>query len=128
MIAAPLAGLALLAATMASAGLDGGMAPPANTLTTQQKRTAVQPLVRSATECIARSVAADPRYAAQSAAGDLRELIVDSMSSCNTPVRVMIDTYDRYFGDGAGEEFFMGAYLEILPTAVNKWVRDLGVE
>jgi hypothetical protein len=30
----------------------------------------------------------------------------------------MIDAYDRYFGDGAGEAFFMGPYLDVLPAAV----------
>ena len=34
----------------------------------------------------------------------------------------MIDAYDRYFGDG--EAFFMGPYLDVLPVAVSKWVRD----
>ena len=30
----------------------------------------------------------------------------------------MIDAYDRYYGDGSGEAFFMGPYLEVLPKAV----------
>ena len=33
----------------------------------------------------------------------------------------MIDGYDRYFGEGAGEAFFMGPYLDVLPTVVTKW-------
>jgi hypothetical protein len=39
-------------------------------------------------------------------------------------VRMMIEAYDRYFGDGEGEIFFMGPYLDLLPGAVGKWVRD----
>jgi hypothetical protein len=31
----------------------------------------------------------------------------------------MIDAYDRFFGDGSGEAFFMGPYLDALPAAVN---------
>jgi hypothetical protein len=31
----------------------------------------------------------------------------------------MIDAYDRFFGDGAGEAFFMGPYLDALPAAVS---------
>ena len=34
----------------------------------------------------------------------------------------MIDGYDRYFGEGAGEAFFMGPYLDVLPSAVSEWV------
>ncbi len=30
----------------------------------------------------------------------------------------MIDTYDRYYGEGTGEAFFMGPYLDVLPKAV----------
>jgi hypothetical protein len=30
----------------------------------------------------------------------------------------MIDGYDRTYGEGAGEAFFMGPYLDLLPTAV----------
>jgi hypothetical protein len=36
----------------------------------------------------------------------------------------MIDAYDRYFGDGTGQAFFMGPYLDVLPAAVTKWARD----
>jgi hypothetical protein len=34
----------------------------------------------------------------------------------------MIDAYDRYYGDGAGEAFFSGPYLDVLPQAVLKAV------
>jgi len=46
------------------------------------------------------------------------------MPACLEPVHAMIDNYDRYFGDGAGETFFMGPYLDLLPTVIIKWVRD----
>ncbi len=46
------------------------------------------------------------------------------MPNCVVPVRAMIDAYDRYFGEGEGEAFFMGPYLDVLPSAVSKWVRD----
>jgi hypothetical protein len=49
------------------------------------------------------------------------DLIVDSIPTCVGPVRAMIDAHDRYFGEGTGEAFFMGAYLENLPMAVSKW-------
>jgi hypothetical protein len=37
----------------------------------------------------------------------------------------MIESYDHYFGDGMGEAFYR-PYLDILPTAVSKWVEDSG--
>ena len=67
-------------------------------------------------------VSADPRFGKPSA--DLGDLIVDSMPHCAAQVRTMIEAYDRYFGDGEGETFFMGPYLDLLPSAVSKWVRD----
>ena len=51
-------------------------------------------------------------------------MIVASMPVCISQVRAMIEAYDRYFGDGEGEAFFMGPYLDVLPSAVTKWVRD----
>jgi len=47
---------------------------------------------------------------------------VDSMPTCADVMRSMIDTYDQYFGNGTGEAFFSGAYLDVLPTAIGKWV------
>ena len=97
-------------------------APPLErTLSLQQKRAAIAPLVSSATECIARTVSADPRFRLANAA-DVNSLIVDSVPSCVDAVRSMIDAYDRLFGEGAGETFFMGAYLDDLPSAVHKLV------
>ena len=83
----------------------------------QEKAAATTPLVRSATDCIVRAVIADPRYGKQPAP-NLGDLIVDSMPACRTPVRAMIAAYDRYYGEGSGEAFFMGPYLDVLPRAV----------
>jgi len=120
MLAAPLAGLALLLNTAV------GPLPNADTgapeISLRQKTAAIQPLIRSATECIARRVVADPRYDAK---GDLGELIVESVPSCVDALRAMIDAHDRYFGGGSGESFFSGPYLDILPTAVSRWISKL---
>jgi hypothetical protein len=117
MLAAPFVGLSLVL-TVAVAPVPNADSVPH--LSLQQKTAAIQPLIRSATECIARRVAADPRFKAQD--GDLNELIVDSVPSCVDAVRAMIAAHDRYFGDGTGEAFFSGAYLDILPTAVSRWI------
>jgi hypothetical protein len=85
----------------------------------QQMTAVVQALTKSATECIARTVAAHPRFQQQAPEADLGDLIVASVPSCVGPVRAMIDAYDRYFGDGTGEAFFMGPYLDTLPAAVS---------
>jgi hypothetical protein len=86
-------------------------------LSIQEKAAVTEPLVRSATQCIIRAVAASPHYRGRIDA-QIGDLIVDSMPTCLTPVRAMIDAYDRYYGDGAGEAFFMGPYLDVLPKAV----------
>jgi hypothetical protein len=39
-------------------------------------------------------------------------------------VRAMIDGYDRYFGEGTGQAFFMGPYLDDLPNIVIKWTAE----
>jgi len=117
-IFAPLLGTALVFAVV-TGPLDGSTA--ARNLSAQQKSAATQPLVRSATDCIVHAVVADPRYGAKPAAelgSELGDLIVASMPSCVAPVRAMIDAYDRYFGEGSGEAFFMGPYLDVLPKVV----------
>jgi len=117
MILTPLFGTVLTVA-VATGPFDAPGGPPM--LTAQQKVAATAPLVRSATECIVRAVAADPRYGAD----PVGDLIVASMPSCFTPVRAMIDAYDRYFGQGTGEAFFMGPYLDVLPKAVTEGAKN----
>src|SRR5215472_9582607 len=75
-------------------------------LTAQQKSAVLRRFIRSATECVVRTVAADPRLAQSTAAGDVTPLIVDSMSTCVDDVRAMIDAHDRLYGEGSGEAFF----------------------
>ena len=114
MMLAPLVGTALVIA-VATEPLNT-MGDPAH-LSIQEKMAATEPLVRSATDCIVHAVIADPRYG-DNQSSQLSELIVDSMPTCVKPVRAMIDAYDRYYGDGSGEAFFMGPYLDVLPKAV----------
>jgi|SRR5579871_3462438 len=88
-------------------------------LSNQERAAALQPSITRATACVARSVAAAPHSSDASKLGDL---IVDSMPACAALMRSMIDNYDQYFGNGAGEAFFSGPYLDVLPTAISKWV------
>lgn len=114
MIIAPLFGAALVVAVATGPSTTPGVE---GNHSVQEKIAATEPLVRSATDCIVRTVIADPRYRNDGAA-KLGDLIVDSMPSCLSPVRAMIDGYDRYYGEGTGEAFFMGPYLDVLPKAV----------
>jgi hypothetical protein len=123
MILSKLAGAALTISVAAGPTLDHDGAA-VRQMSLQQKTAAVQALVRSATECIARNVAAHPRFRKQAPNTELGDLIVASVPSCVTPVRAMIDAYDRYFGDGTGEAFFMGPYLDALPAAVSTLALD----
>jgi hypothetical protein len=114
MILAPLLGTSLVVAVATN---------PLNDLTAKaspsarERAAATEPVVRSPTDCIVRAVIADPRYAAKPAP-QLGDLIVDSVPSCLTPVRAMIEADDRYYGERSGEAFFMGPYLDVLPKAV----------
>jgi len=121
MILAPLTGVALIFGVAAdpTVGPNGSL-----NMSVQQKNATIQTLARKATDCIARTVSVDPRFRTQA---DLGDLIVDSMPTCLDPVRAMIDVHDRYFGDGTGEAFFMGPYLDMLPRAIIKWL-NLGDE
>jgi hypothetical protein len=123
MILAKLAGAALVVSVATGPTVEPNGAA-VQRMSLQQKNAAVQPLLRFATDCIARTVAADPRFRKQTLNDNLGDLIVASVPNCVGPVRAMIDAYDRYFGDGAGEAFFMGPYLDVLPRAVSQWVVD----
>jgi hypothetical protein len=89
----------------------------------QQKNAVIQPLMRSATDCIVRAVSANPKFQIGMPPGDINELIVSSMEDCIEQMRAMIDAHDRLFGEGSGEAFFMGPYLEVLPKAVTRQVK-----
>jgi hypothetical protein len=130
-------GKMILTALMAQSLLAGSLAMPISvdrnvqwplpergtSLSVDQKSAAVTPLVSSATECIARTVSADPRFRAVKGA-ELNSLIVESVPTCVDDLRSMIDAYDRLYGDGAGETFFMGPYLDGLPAAVTVRVKN----
>jgi hypothetical protein len=113
MILASLVGTTLIVAVATDPMNDAQTA----ILSAQQKAQATESLVRSATECLARAVIANPHYG-KGPAAQLGDLIVASMPSCATPVRAMIEAYDRYYGKGTGKAFFMGPYLDVLPKAV----------
>jgi hypothetical protein len=98
---------------------------PESNYTQAQKSAAVRPLMKSATECIAHKVAADPRYPQLSRIGNVTDLIVDSITPCLPAVRALIDAHDEFYGEGSGESFFMGPYLDALPAAVSDLIKRI---
>lgn len=119
MILAAFGGLSLIVMAAFEPPTPATAALPPAQMSMQQKSAAIRPLVRSATECVARTVSADPRFPKLQKPREVNELIVDSMGACTTAMRAMIEGYDRYYGEGTGETFFMGPYLDFLPVAVN---------
>lgn len=117
MILPALSAASLLIMTAAGPDIEPGASPMH--LSNRERSAAVQLAITRATDCVARTVAADPRSGDASTLGDA---ITDSMAPCRDVMRSMIDTYDSYFGAGAGEAFFSGPYLDVLPTAITKWV------
>ncbi len=89
----------------------------------RQRDAALLPLVRRATDCIIRKVSASPRYNGDIRPDEINDLIIDSIGACSRPVRAMIDAHDRLYGDGSGEAFLLGPYLDVLPAAVVKQVK-----
>jgi hypothetical protein len=124
MILQSLAGLSLIVTVSVQSGLQPAPGDAPNRMSAQQKSTLMRPLVRSATECVLRAIAADPRFRSAPET-DIRDLIIASMPSCADAMRAMIDAHDQLYGEGSGEQFFMGPYLDALPATVIKSVRDI---
>jgi len=92
-------------------------------MSTPQREAALLPLVERATACIVRRVNDDPRYRADMRPDEVNDLIVSSIAACKVAVRAMISAHDRLFGNGSGEAFLLGPYLDVLPAAVTKQVK-----
>jgi hypothetical protein len=111
----------LFAATLTvSVAMGPTIDAPVGHLSLHQKNVATQAYVRPATECIAESVMSDARFQKDQPAANLGDLIVAAVPKCVGAVRAMIAAYDRYFGEGTGEEYFMGPYLDVLPNLLLK--------
>ncbi len=128
MILAALVGLLLVSNASFDPQLTAPMGlaaiQPGTQMSLHQKTAVLRPLIRSANDCVARAVAANPRFHKHEDAGEVNELIVAAMDACIDAMRAMISAHDRLFGEGSGEAFFMGPYLDVLPATVNKLVND----
>ncbi len=125
MIVTSLMGLSLVLSVSLDAQTPMPASPPAwSQMSFHQKESKLLPLVLRATDCIVRNVSADRRYNNEdSRTADLNDLIIDSISACARPVRAMIDAHNRMYGDGSGEAFLLGPYLDVLPAALVRQVK-----
>jgi hypothetical protein len=92
-------------------------------LSVRQKDAALDPHIRGATACIARAVTQNPRFSETIRRDQLNDLIVDAMAGCERTLRAMIRIHDRMYGQGSGEAFLLGGYLEVLPAAIFRQAR-----
>ena len=119
MILGPLLGLSLVVTVSVDPVNPFALSKSTKEMSLQEKNHIIQPLIRSATDCVVRTVVAGLRvHPLDKKTTDMRELIVSSMPSCVDAMRAMIGTYDRLYGDGSGETFFNGPFLDMLPATV----------
>jgi hypothetical protein len=97
--------------------------PPVPALSVRQRDAALLPLVKRATECILRSIAADPAELDGARAEEIDGLIVEAMIGCRRQLRAVINAHDRMYGDGSGEAFVRGPFMDVLPAAVVQQAR-----
>ena len=107
----------LFAVTLVATVATGPVGDQLGPNTAARRGDALRAAVHAAIECVIRTIAADPRTQRGDIEAIMGELIVDSMPACAGKMREMIEVYDASFGPGSGEAFFMGPYLDLLPTA-----------
>jgi len=75
-------------------------------MSVDQKDAAIGPLVKSATECIVRTVTADPRFPVMKGGVEFNNLIVDSVPTCADDLRRSARLFDDiwYGGRPAGPD------------------------
>lgn len=110
----------LFAVSLVAAVATGPVGDQFGPNTAARRGDALRTVVHAATECIVRTIAVDPRLQHGDPSAMLGELIVNSMPACAGKMREMIEAYDAYFGSGSGEAFFMGPYLDFLPSAAGQ--------
>ena len=125
LVAKSLVGMSLLLPVAIDRTAPWLLLEPGTAASIDQRNAVVETLVSSATECIARTVSTNPRLVDAGGAAEFNDLIVESVPSCTEDLRAMIEAYDHIYGQGAGETFFSGAYLDGLPAAVTTRVKDV---
>lgn len=90
----------------------------AQPFTEQQKRRLLLPYIRTATDCVARSVIDNPAavVAAQESRGS--DLVSAARNNCLDAIAKMVEVHDNLYGQNTGIGFFKGPYVDDLPRAV----------
>lgn len=103
-------------------GLDPfGLSPP--TLTEGQKRRILAPLVRAATDCIARNALAQPGIVEAYRGLNLQPIISVAWTWCTNEIGQVATEHDKLHGPGTGTIFVQGPYATDLPRAVTSRIK-----
>jgi len=116
-------GLSLVLNVSLDTEIPHRQAPVWSELSVADRQARLLPLVARATDCILRRIADDPRDRPDLRPDELNAMIADSLRGCARPLRAMIDMHDRLYGEGSGEAFLLGPYLDVLPSAVVRQVQ-----
>ncbi len=92
---------------------------------TAANNAAVRTVQGKATECVIKKMRTMLANTAEpESVQKFSDRLVEAVRACAPEMRTMIAAYDRTFGAGQGEEFFMGPYLDLLPTMIEEKLRD----
>lgn len=99
-------------------------APAYAQMTEQQKRRAILPSVRAATDCIAREALAHPNIVAGWRGNNILPMVDAAWKSCGSELVQLANAHDQLHGAGTGVTFVTGAYLADLGRAVASRIKD----
>lgn len=95
-----------------------GTVSGASAQTETERRRAHLPFVRAATDCIARSIAANDTALGHGAAGRWGDATSIVFEICRPQLQQMVNAHDQIYG-GGGIDFFRNAYTNDLPRALS---------
>jgi len=110
--------LAIAAMLMQASAVVQSDEPPR--ISVQEKYERVKPLITEAVICFARNIASFPLGKAK----DLGDEIQAAAPACVGAINVLIEGYDVYFGKGAGDHYFNGPFLDMLPERVMDYLKE----
>lgn len=87
-------------------------------MTDQQKRRALLPSIKAATDCIAREAARHPDVVNGYRYNNLTPMIAEGWRACTNSLAEVAVVHDNLHGAGTGIPFVKGAYSDDLPRAV----------
>ena len=123
MILESIVGLSIIVNVSLEAHPAPDLPSPAPALSVRLRDAVRLPLVQTATECILKRVAADPRSLDSTHPEEIGTLIVTAMFGCHRQLRAVVDVHDRMYGAGSGDAFVHGPFLDVLPAAVMQQAR-----